>query len=236
MSENKKPNPHAGHRNRMRERFLKEGADSFETHELLELILYNTIPMQNTNVIAHRLLSNFNNSLVMLIDSDHRDIVERGNVSTNTAIFLNAVGDLAKRYQREKLQQKVVLDELEKGGQYAVDWLKYETTEKFYMFCLDAGANLIKVVNLAQGSQSRVQVELTTVVREALFCKASSVIFAHNHPGGTLHPSNPDIELTIRLIEALNTMNIYVTDHIIVAKDKYFSFVQEGIMKQLRQK
>lgn len=236
MSENKKPNPHAGHRNRMRERFLKEGADSFETHELLELILYNTIPMQNTNVIAHRLLSNFNNSLVMLIDSDHRDIVERGNVSTNTAIFLNAVGDLAKRYQREKLQQKVVLDELEKGGQYAVDWLKYETTEKFYMFCLDAGANLIKVVNLAQGSQSRVQVELTTVVREALFCKASSVIFAHNHPGGTLHPSNPDIELTVRLIEALNTMNIYVTDHIIVAKDKYFSFVQEGIMKQLRQK
>ncbi|NDO46798.1 DNA repair protein RadC [Clostridium sp. MD294] len=236
MSEKKKPNPHAGHRNRMRERFLKEGADSFETHELLELALYNTIPMQNTNVIAHRLLNSFNNSLAMLIDGDHRDIVEKGNVSTNTAIFLNIIGDLAKRYQREKLQQKVVLNEMEKGGQYAVDWLKYETTEKFYMFCLDAGANLIKVVNVAEGSQSRVQVELTTVVREALFCKATSVIFAHNHPGGTLHPSSSDIELTIRLIEGLNTVNIYVTDHVIVAKDQYFSFVKEGIMKQLKQK
>ena len=55
MSEKKKPNPHAGHRNRMRERFLKEGGASFEKHELLELLLYNIIPMQNTNVIAHRL-------------------------------------------------------------------------------------------------------------------------------------------------------------------------------------
>ena len=64
MSEKKKPNPHAGHRNRMRERFLKEGGASFEKHELLELLLYNTIPMQNTNVIAHRLLDSFNNSTI----------------------------------------------------------------------------------------------------------------------------------------------------------------------------
>ena len=236
MSEKKKPNPHAGHRNRMRERFLKEGGASFEKHELLELLLYNIIPMQNTNVIAHRLLNSFNNSLTMLINSDHRDIVEKGNVSTNTAIFLNAMAEMLKRCQKEVLQQKIVLNEIEISGKYAMDLLKYETAERFYMFCLDAGSHLIKVIDVAQGSQSRVQIELATVVREALFCRAVSVIFAHNHPGGTLHPSSSDIDLTIRLKEALDTMNINVMDHIITANDQYFSFVKNGIMKQIIQK
>ena len=236
MSEKKKPNPHAGHRNRMRERFLKEGGASFEKHELLELLLYNTIPMQNTNVVAHRLLDSFNNSLTMLINSDHRDIVEKGNVSTNTAVFLNVLAEMLKRCQKETLQQKVALNGIEKSGEYALNLLKYETTEKFYMLCLDAASNLIKVIDIAQGSQSRVQIELPTVVREALFCNAVSVIFAHNHPGGTLHPSNADIELTIRLKEALDTMNIYVMDHIITTNDNYFSFVKQGLMKQIAQK
>jgi len=142
MSEKKKPNPHAGHRNRMRERFLKEGGASFEKHELLELLLYNTIPMQNTNVIAHRLLDSFNNSLTMLINSDHRDIVEKGNVSTNTAVFLNVLAEMLKRCQKETLQQKVALNGIEKSGEYALNLLKYETTEKFLK-----EKNIIKVNN-----------------------------------------------------------------------------------------
>ena len=116
-----------------------------------------------------------------------------------------------------------------------IDYL-WKLDERFYMFCLDAGSNLIKVIDVAQGSQSRVQIELATVVREALFCRAVSVIFAHNHPGGTLHPSSSDIDLTIRLKEALDTMNINVMDHIITANDQYFSFVKNGIMKQIIQK
>ena len=70
------------------------------------MLLYNIIPMQNTNVIAHRLLNSFNNSLTMLINSDHRDIVEKGNVSTNTAIFLNAMAEMLKKMSKGGITTK----------------------------------------------------------------------------------------------------------------------------------
>lgn len=230
MSEKKKENPHAGHRNRLRQRFIKEGGKSFQKHELLELILFNCIPMQDTNELAHKLLSNFNDTFNILLNSDYREIVEKCNVSTNTAIFLNAIGEIVKACQKERTQEKVLLNSTELSGRYAIDLLMYETTEKFYVLCLDQGNHLIKAAQIGSSSVSSVQIEVKDVVREILFCKASNVIFVHNHPGGTLHPSNADIDLTVRLIEALNLIHIGVIDHIIVANEDYMSFVQKGII------
>lgn len=233
MSEKKKVNPHAGHRDRLRQRFIQEGARAFQKHELLELILFNCIPMQDTNVIAHRLLNNFNNAFSTLFNSDYREIVEKCNVSTNTAIFLSAIGELVKICQKERTQEKVLLNSTELSGRYAVDLLLHETTEKFYVLCLDQGNRLIKEVYIGSGSVSNVQIEVKDVVREVLFSKASNVIFVHNHPGGTLHPSNADIDLTVKLMEALKLVHIGVIDHIIVANEEYMSFVQRGIINNV---
>lgn len=233
MNEKKKVNPHAGHRDRLRKRLIEEGADSFQKHELLELLLFNTIRMQDTNVLAHRLLNNFDNSLVTLVNSDYREIMEKCNVSMSTASFINALGAFVKAYQREKTQEKVLLNSTELSGRYVVDLLMYETKERFYMLCLDQGNHLIKTVLIGNGSESRVQVEIKDVVREVLFCKASNVIFAHNHPGGSLHPSNADIDLTVKLMEALKLVHIGVIDHIIVADEHYMSFVKQGIMNNI---
>lgn len=233
MSEKKKPNPHAGHRDRLRQRLINEGTDSFQKHELLELLLFACIPMKDTNVIAHRLLDNFDNSFVKLISSDYRDIVEKCNVSMNTAVFLKGLGGFVKECQKEKNQEKILLNSTELSGNYVVDLLMYETVEKFYVLCLDQGNHLIQAVRIGSGSESKVQIEIKDVVREVLFCKASNVIFAHNHPGGSLHPSNADIDLTVKLMEALKLVHIGVIDHIIVANEQYMSFVKQGIINHI---
>ena len=226
----KKENPHAGHRERLRKRFLEEGGDSFDKHQLLELLLFSAIPMQDTNVFAHRLLDNFNNSFNVLANSDHREIMEKCGVSINVAIFLKAMGQFAKECQKEIIENKTVLGTIEQSGEYAVNILMYEKRERFYMFCMDAGSHLIKAVRVAKGSQLRVQVEAADVAREALLCEAVFVIFAHNHPGGSLEPSKSDINLTKKLKEVLAPLSINVVDHIIVANGKYYSFVEHDLM------
>jgi len=230
-SEKKKSNPHAGHRERVRKRFLEQGGESFEKHELLELLLYNAIPMQDTNPIAHRLMDNFDNSFNILLNSDCRDIVSKCNVSINTAIFLTSIGEVVKRCQKERIEGRAFINSTEMSGKYASDLMMYETTEKFYMLCLDAGNHLIQAICISHGSQSRVQVEIGDVVKEALLSKAVSVIFAHNHPGGNLYPSKADINLTLALIFALKTVGINVIDHIITSGEDYFSFADNGFIK-----
>ena len=226
-----KTNPHAGHRDRVRKRFLEEGADGFEKHELLELLLFGAIPMQDTNPIAHRLLDMFDGSFTILFNSDPREIVEKCNVSMNTAVFLKALGAISKRCQKEKLEGRVLMNSPETSGEYAVDLLLYENVENFYIFCLDSGNHLIPPVTISKGSQTKAQVEVGDVVREAVLCQASSVILVHNHPGGGLRPSASDIQLTSKLLEALEIVHIFVADHIITANHQYFSFVQNGFLK-----
>lgn len=229
----KEKNPHAGHRDRMRKKFL-ENPENLEKHELLELLLYSIVPRQNTNDISHRILNQFNNSFITLLQSDYRDIEKRGKVSENTAVFLKAIEELLKRCQREKAAAKLPITSIDQCGKYAVDLLLYETTEQFYLFCLDGGKKLKQTIKLSSGSQSTVQVIPADVVKEALFAKAVFVILVHNHPGGTLAASKADIRLTEALIDALACVNISVLDHIIAANNQYYSFLEHGIMNDRR--
>ena len=96
---------HAKHRDRMRERVLKEGADGLAKHELLEMLLYGTIPQKNTNDIAHDLLNEFG-SLTNLIEADPKEIQKTAGVGINSAIFLSLLHELVRRYDEEKLEQK----------------------------------------------------------------------------------------------------------------------------------
>ena len=219
----KKENPHAGHRDRLRKRFLEEGGESFEKHQLLELLLFGVVPRKDTNEMAHKLLDNFNDSFHVLTNSYYIDIIEKSGVSINAAIFLNALAQFVKVCQREVLEQKTELKTTRQCGEYAVTILMNEKIEKFYMFSLNAKKKLLKSTCVAKGSSSKVLIEPSSVVREALFCDAVSVILAHNHPGGTLSPSEADIDLTLNLKEILASINIELLDHIIVANGQYYS-------------
>jgi DNA repair protein RadC len=105
-----------------------------------------------------------------------------------------------------------------------------ETIEKFYIVMLDCGNKVIDCKEIESGTVNKTVVIPRKIAQEALANKASSVIIAHNHPGGTLNPSQNDIEATAAIKEALRTLDIAVLDHIIISGSKYFSFKQYNLL------
>jgi len=223
-------NTHKGHRQRVKSRYLAEGLDSFEDHEILEMLLFYCIPMKDTNDLAHRMLNEYG-SLANLFEADVNDICKRCGVSENTAIFLSLIPSLTRRYYKSKLGEKVVINSSSKAGEYAIALFAGRTYEAFYVICLDANNRVKHATLLQEGTIDEVNAYPRLVVEAAIRHKANSVILMHNHPGGTLYPSSMDIKLTKRIVIVLEAISINVMDHIIVADDRYFSFAENKLFE-----
>lgn len=110
---------HEGHRKRVKERFANEGLDSFNDHQVLELLLFYAIPMKDTNELAHKMIKEYG-SLSGLFEADSKDICKRCQVSENTAILVSLIPSLSRRYFKGKWGQKPILNSVTKAGEYAV--------------------------------------------------------------------------------------------------------------------
>lgn len=218
---------HEGHRNRLRMRVLKEGLDSFEPHQVLELLLFYSIPRKDTNELAHKLLEEFG-SLPGVFEADPKDLCKVSGIGENTAFLLSLVPQLARRYSKDKWGDKPEISSSTKAGQYAVSLFAGRTYEAFFIICLDA-QNRVNFSDLVhEGTINEAPVYPRILVEIALRHKANSVILAHNHPGGSLNPSRADIEATNNIRNALEAISIKVIDHIIVCGEKYYSFAENG--------
>lgn len=220
---------HEGHRRRVKNRYLAEGLDSFEDHQVLELLLFYCIPMKDTNELAHKLLSEFG-SLAGIFEADHKDICKRGKVSENTAILLSLIPSLTRRYFKGKWGQKPLLNSSSKAGEYAVSLFAGRTYEVFYVICLDSQNRVNYAVPVHEGTINETPVYPRIIVEAVLRHQANSVILAHNHPGGSLKPSDADVQITKKIAAALEAISVHVVDHIIVAGDRYFSFAEKGLL------
>lgn len=220
---------HEGHRKRVKDRFLAEGLDAFEDHQVLELLLFYCIPRRDTNELAHRMIEKFG-SLAGLFEAEPKDIRERCGVSENTAILVSLVPSLARRYFKARWGEKPKLDSSSKAGDYAISLFAGRAYEVFYVLCLDTQNRVNYAALVQEGTLTEAPVYPRLVVEAVLRHKASSVILAHNHPGGSLQPSRADIEVTGRISSALEPISVKVVDHIIVAGDRYFSFKENGLL------
>lgn len=222
-------NVHEGHREKMKQRFVEEGLGSFEDHQVLEMLLFYTIPRKDTNVMAHHLLGRFG-TLESLFDASPEEIQRKGEVSRNTAIFLSMVPELARRYMLMKQGKKPVLDSSAKAGHFITSLFIGKSYEAFYVCCLNSQNHLIYAALVHEGTINEAPVYPRLIVETALRYKASSIILAHNHPGGSLKPSGADIEVTRKICDAMKTISIPVIDHMIAAGSNYFSFAENGLL------
>ena len=224
---------HEGHRKRLKMRFLKEGLDSFEPHQVLELLLFYSIPRKDTNELAHKLLERYG-SLSGVFDADIKDIVKVPGIGENTAFLLNLIPHLARRYHNDKWGPKPELNSSTKAGNYAISLFAGRNYEAFFIICLDAQNRVNYSELVHEGTINEAPVYPRLLVEAAIRHKANSVILAHNHPGGTLTPSRADIEATKTICTALESISIKVIDHIIVCGDKYYSFAENGRLESLK--
>ena len=203
------------------QRFLKEGLDGFESHNVLELLLFFSISRQDTNELAHRLMQSFGN-MDAVFDAPYEDLLQVDGVGPNTAVLLKLIPQLCRRYLTERTDGAHITDTRSAGAYFLPRYIGL-TEEVVMMVCLDNKNSVIANTVLHRGSLNTVEISVRKIVAEAIKHNASNVILAHNHPGGHAIPSAEDFETTRKLINALNAVDIYLVDHILVAEDDFVS-------------
>jgi len=222
-------NVHAGHRERVREKYINSGnLDNFKEHEALEFLLYYGYPQQDTNEIAHRMIKEFG-SFSKLLEAPPREISKRCNVTERVAILVSLVPHLSKLYLMGKYSSKDFMSNSKLVGDYCVALFTNIHYECFYIVCLDTQRRLIRAELVHEGDLDAAAIYPRIVLEAAIKNRAACVVLTHNHPGGTLLPSKSDMEVTKRLKMALATINVGLIDHIIVADGMYYSFIEKKV-------
>ena len=220
---------HEGHRQRLRKRFLEEGLEGFEEHEILELMLFYALPRIDTNKIAHQLIDTFG-SLSGVLEADARDLASVPGIGNNAAAYLSMFPDLFRAYHRNRLGERPLIRSIKDACAFAEALLFGKSYEQFYVIWLNTQGRVIHYERLSEGGLSESPVYLNKLAAAALRHHAAKGLVAHNHPGGSVTPSKEDIHTTQRILQALKMLDIELVDHIIVGNDSSFSFQADSLM------
>lgn len=223
----KKENVHKNHRSRVRQKFVENGIESFQPHQVLELLLFYAYSQRDTNVIAHNLIQKFG-SISGVFEASVESLMEVEDVGYNTAVFLNLQGNIQRYYMKEKFSKEKNLTITPQNiGEYVQHLFYGYSEEVFYMISLNSDCEVITADVITKGTVNTVAVYSREVVKKALETKANFVIFAHNHPSGLLAPSEDDIKTTRLLTNALSFVNVKVIDHVIVGRGEHISLFKD---------
>lgn len=214
---NKSPHPNAGHRERMRARFLENGLDSLQPHEVLELLLFYALPRVNTNPIAHALIREFH-SLSGVLDADPADLKRVKGVGDNAAAFLHMLPQLCRLYQLDRLKDCDVMDSAEKLSDYVKAQLTGQVQERLLLICLDESLRLICCEVISEGTTQETRLDVHRIVECAIRRRSSKVVLAHNHPNAGAALSDADLFSTGQLKKILESMHVKLLDHIVVGR------------------
>ena len=216
---------HDGHRQRLKDRFLREGLDNFDELHVLELLLFYCIPRRDTNIIAHHLLDHFG-SLTAVLEASTEELQKVEGVSQSAATFLSLLMQASRFYQVRRADVGHILRTNEQCGHFLMPYFLGRETETVFLLCLDAKCKVICCKKVGEGNVNSANIPVRRVVEIALNAKATSVILAHNHPSGLALPSADDIQTTYRIAAALEAVEIILSDHIVVSKEDFVSMAQ----------
>lgn len=216
------PDLRAGHRQRLKERFVSGGPEALPDYELLELVLFAAIPRRDTKPLAKRLLERFG-SFAEVINAPPERLKEIDGVGDAAVTQLKIVRAGALRLMRGDIMQRPLLGSWNAVLEYCRAAMGFETREQFRILFLDKKNRLIADEVQQQGTVDHTPVYVREVVKRALELSASAVILVHNHPSGDPTPSRADIDVTRQIVEAAKPMGIAVHDHVIVGRQGHAS-------------
>lgn len=226
-----KKNQHAGHHQRVRERFSQTGLDGFHDYEVLELLLTYVFPYKDTKPIAKGLLEKFK-SMRNVFNADISEMQEVKGIGERTAIYLKliqeTVGYLLDEQAKRGDIQFTKTDRLFEYFKATIGQSKNEVMRAVY---LNSQNVLIKAENISEGTVAETVVLPRKIVESAIKHRAISVIIAHNHPDGVAEPSDADDKMTEQINNALQTVNIRLQDHLVITDSDYFSYRQKGYIE-----
>ncbi len=217
---------HDGHRDRLKQRFLNEGADGFAAHNLLELLLFYAIPRKDTNELAHKLINHFGD-VESVLSASAEELCEVEGISQSSAVLIRLCAELGTRYRTGQTEDLLRFTDYGEIGEFLVKLYCGVAEETVYALLLSSGGALLKTVKLCTGDVNTVAVKIRDIVAAVLKVNAASVVLAHNHPGGLAIPSSQDLDTTKNVAQALSVNGIELVDHFVVAGKSYIRIMQD---------
>lgn len=234
--EEKTKNNAKGHRERVRKKFLENGFNGLEDYEVLELLLFYVIPRKDTKAIAKELIKRFK-TLANVLKADTLELKTVNGLGDVAITFLKMMGALPEKIYEDKLKnQKLIKDDRNKitDKEVLLSFLRnkigYEDVEKFYVIYLSSSNEVIAFEESSSGTLDRSSIYPREIYKRVIMENAKSIIIAHNHPSGNTCPSKCDIDITNEIAKGLKNFGALLLEHIIITRDSYFSFLEEGLI------
>ena len=234
--EEKTKNNAKGHRERVRKKFLENGFNGLEDYEVLELLLFYVIPRKDTKAIAKELIKKFK-TLANVLKADTLELKTVNGLGDVAITFLKMMGALPEKIYEDKLKnQKLIKDDKNKitDKEVLLSFLRnkigYEDVEKFYVIYLSSSNEVIAFEESSSGTLDRSSIYPREIYKRVIMENAKSIIIAHNHPSGNTCPSKCDIDITNEIAKGLKNFGALLLEHIIITRDSYFSFLEEGLI------
>lgn len=220
-----------GHRKRLREKLLKSGITGFHDYEIVELLLTLGTPRKDCKQQAKAAIKKFK-TLRGVLEAPLEELQEINGIGPRNAFGIKLVQEVAREFLKEKILEKPICKSSKEVFDYLYHSMRDLKKEIFKVLFLDGKNHIIDIEDLFEGTLNLSSVYPREIIKSAIKHNATALIFVHNHPSGSPEPSPSDKEITNDLIEASNTMQIKVLDHIIIGNNEYFSFADEGLIQK----
>lgn len=217
------------HRARLRERFRQGGAAAMLDYELLELVLFRSIPRRDVKPLARLLLDTFGDFNRVITAPPERLATVKG-IGDAVITDLKVLEATAHRMARARIMQRQVISSWDALLDYCHTTMAHRETEQFRILFLDRKNVLIADEEQARGTVDHVPVYPREVAKRALELNSSALILVHNHPSGDPTPSNSDLQMTELIQQALSALGITLHDHLIIGKSTELSFRAQGYL------
>ena len=219
-------NLHDGHRKRVKEKFEQHGFDeNTPEHEVLEMLLFYSIPRRDTNTIAHNLINRFG-SLCGVLEAPKEDLVEIDGISGNSALLIKLMLPIAHIYSSKKCNCQKCFKSIEQIGDFLLNKYFAYTDEVFSVISVDASGKLLGYDVVERGNLRTVGIPIRKLVETVIKRKSPCIIIAHNHPSGIALPSEYDVKTTIEIMQAMSHIDVKLLDHFIIVDGDYVSMAQ----------
>jgi DNA repair protein RadC len=213
---------------RPREKLMRLGASALSDAELLAILVGSGSTKEDALTLMKRILADCNNNLNTLGKMTLRQLCEYNGVGEAKAITILAACELGKRRQMESPEERPDLGTATRIYNHMHPMMQDLDVEEFWLLLMNQNYRLIKNVRISHGGITEVAVDIRIIMREAVLANATIIAVCHNHPSGSLRPSQQDNQLTNNLKSACDVMRIHFLDHVIITDGYYFSYHESG--------
>ena len=224
---------HENHRARMQARVERDGLDSLAEHEALEYLLFLSIPRQDTNELAHRLIQHFG-SFCKVMEAEPEELMRVEGIGPKSARLIATVMAFSRYYELKKRKPHSTLKTAEAAIDYVRPLFHNLQNERLYLILLDDACRPVQDLCVAEGVPNRVTVDTRKLLRAVARTNSTCGILAHNHPTGLAIPSEADRLTTYRIMEVTGQLGFTIMDHIIIAGEDACSMLNRGSLPEYR--